>query len=67
MYHQPENIKFQHDSSDAEIKILDFGFARHLKTDEKLQNQVGTISYEGTIDIVIERDHTLILLQHQRY
>ena len=40
-------MKFQYDSTDTDLKILDFGFARHLKTDEILQNQVGTICYEG--------------------
>jgi serine/threonine protein kinase len=44
---KPENIKFQSESSDAELKILDFGFARHLNKDELLQNQVGTICYEA--------------------
>lgn len=47
---QPENIKFEYDdtTADAELKILDFGFARYINQNEILQNQVGTICYEGT-------------------
>lgn len=54
---KPENIKFQQDSADSDLKILDFGFARHLKTDEKLQNQVGTICYEAP-EILMGNNHS---------
>ena len=42
---KPENILFENHSSDAEIKIIDFGLSRKYSKDSKLHSVLGTPYY----------------------
>lgn len=42
---KPENLLLDSDQADANIKIIDFGISERLKSNAKLNETIGTVSF----------------------